>query len=607
MSLTFAARIISRTTGRVAQYPGRQGCVLPRTFATSSNGAVTSKSRRGTFRRLTAIGLASGAVLGASVFVYDARAGLATAASQQDSRIQSTAPSSKRSSASLSELTRTYVVFSFCSVPALVDWAPSILAALTSVPGLKQVTEAVVRATFFNQFVGGDTAEDVLPLIEGLRAQNTGCLFAYSVEVDEAEASGASKDKEGGTSTAEGMHKHVVRETLHCIDVAADFEDRYAKGLTGRRTWVAIKLSAMVPDAESLRRFSKYLVDHRPQTKPPIAFPGCPLPTDLDMLSARVVSADELTAADLAALRELREDLVAICTRAKERGVRLIFDAEYSWYEPAIDAFTLDMMRRFNRIPQKTKRSWFRSTPEEHDLVDVQPLVYATYQAYLRRTPEYLAQSMAAARAEGYALGVKLVRGAYHPHELVAHPSTSASADASLASPIMSTSLSISPDPVPPVWTFKAETDDRYNACVRTLVEAVREDVQMRGKRGYPSIGVLFGTHNWESANLIIDELVRQGLAAANTDGTVKVGDAVAERVTMGQLYGMTAALTNYLVNRVHSSSPFVIKYIPYGGLSEVMPYLSRRAIENKSVLGNGAAEEERRRAAAEIWAKLFG
>ena len=33
---------------------------------------------------------------------------------------------------------------------------------------------------------------------------------------------------------------------------------------------------------------------------------------------------------------------------------------------------------------------------------------------------------------------------------------------------------------------------------------------------------------------------------------------------------GMTAALTNYLVDRIHSSSPFVIKYIPYGGLSEV-------------------------------------
>lgn len=153
------------------------------------------------------------------------------------------------------------------------------------------------------------------------------------------------------------------------------------------------------------------------------------------------------------------------------------------------------------------------------------------------RTPEYLAQSIAAARKEGYAVGVKLVRGAYHPHELVAHPSTSATADASLASPAMSTSLSISPDPVPPVWTAKADTDARYNAGVRALIAAVREDV---ARGGQPALGVLFGTHNWESAGLIVDELVRQGLAVqvGGGGGVVAVGDEVAERVTLGQLYG---------------------------------------------------------------------
>lgn len=131
------------------------------------------------------------------------------------------------------------------------------------------------------------------------------------------------------------------------------------------------------------------------------------------------------------------------------------------------------------------------------------------------------------------------MRGAYHPHELVAHPSTSATADASLASPAMSTSLSISPDPVPPVWTAKADTDARYNAGVRALVAAVREDVAA-ARGGQLGLGVLFGTHNWESAGLIVDELVRQGLAVEveGEGGVVEVGDEVAERVTLGQLYG---------------------------------------------------------------------
>jgi len=51
----------------------------------------------------------------------------------------------------------------------------------------------------------------------------------------------------------------------------------------------------------------------------------------------------------------------------------------------------------------------------------------------------------------------------------------------------------------------------------------------------------------------------------------------------------------------------YLHRYIPYGALSEVMPYLSRRAIENQSVLGNDNASEERRRAGREIWRRVFG
>ena len=46
---------------------------------------------------------------------------------------------------------------------------------------------------------------------------------------------------------------------------------------------------------------------------------------------------------------------------------------------------------------------------------------------------------------------------------------------------------------------------------------------------------------------------------------------------------------------------------MPYGALEETMPYLSRRAIENKSVLGGGAAQHERQRAAQEIKKRIFG
>jgi proline dehydrogenase len=52
---------------------------------------------------------------------------------------------------SLGSLLRAYTVYTMCSVPALVDASPRLLSFLTSIPGLKQITEAAVRITFFDQ------------------------------------------------------------------------------------------------------------------------------------------------------------------------------------------------------------------------------------------------------------------------------------------------------------------------------------------------------------------------------------------------------------------------------------------------------------------------
>lgn len=72
-------------------------------------------------------------------------------------------------------------------------------------------------------------------MLEQLRAENKGVLFVYSVEVDESAPASAAP-------TALSAHKQIVGETLHCIDVAADFEDKHASTDGGKGTWVAIKL-----------------------------------------------------------------------------------------------------------------------------------------------------------------------------------------------------------------------------------------------------------------------------------------------------------------------------------------------------------------------------
>ncbi|KAH7103186.1 FAD-linked oxidoreductase [Auriculariales sp. MPI-PUGE-AT-0066] len=503
----------------------------------------------------------------------------------------------------ISALLRAYAVYSACSIPILVDASPKILSTLGSIPVVNFMAEDVIRRTFYAQFVGGDTARATLPLLRNLRNNsNVGCLFAYSVEDDE-DASGS------------GHYKARVKETLHCIDVAADFEDEMNSGQ--RKTWVAIKLSAFLPSAESLHSLSTYLTTTR-SPLPDVPFPGHGRPTDLVFLDVKQSLPADLTASDVAALRELWNDLSVICARAKQRRVRVIVDAEYSWWQPAIDAYTVALSRTFNKD---------------------EPLVYGTYQAYLRRTPAQIRHALKDAKREGYSLGVKLVRGAYHPHEIARHAKM---LDASATHPATPSHVpkTVSLVNPPPVWEKIEDTDATYAACTSILLDAVQKDVFSKCSwycRWSPAstnlgIGLLFGTHNARSAAGVVHGLLARELAVTTepvSDAVklipipaavaaqvkpdevpfIEIDGKVADRVAIGQLYGMCDWLTDKLSERVKAPSPFVIKfYIPYGALEEVMPYLSRRAIENKSVLGGrGGAADERKRAGKELSKRLFG
>lgn len=71
-----------------------------------------------------------------------------------------------------------------------------------------------------------------------LRSEDKGCLFAYSIEVDESEAAGNSTPKLGRTP----VHKRIVEEMIQSIDIVADFEDELKSSPRERKTWVAVKM-----------------------------------------------------------------------------------------------------------------------------------------------------------------------------------------------------------------------------------------------------------------------------------------------------------------------------------------------------------------------------
>jgi proline dehydrogenase len=147
-------------------------------------------------------------------------------------------------------------------------------------------------------------------------------------------------------------------------------------------------------------------------------------------------------------------------------------------------------------------------------------------------TPARLRNAYAHAASNGYILGAKLVRGAYHPQEIERHTQHSAHKD--------------SP---PPVWSEKHETDQCYNECAELLLDNISRPTAGSSAPASATSGAFFGTHNKESCDLIFDGLVKRGLATLDQSrGTLKIPEATAAQVQLGQLFGTSFYIETTLI-----------------------------------------------------------
>lgn len=169
-------------------------------------------------------------------------------------------------------------------------------------------------------------------------------------------------------------------------------------------------------------------------------------------------------------------------------------------------------------------------------------VVYNTYQMYRHDMLQRLKDAHQTALEKGYFLGAKLVRGAYMEKER----------DRALKKGY--------PSPIQP---DKASTDRDYNAAVQYCIENIQ------------TIHLVSGSHN-EQSNLLLTELIGEHGLSEND-----------ERVYFAQLYGMSDNISFNLADAGYN----VVKYVPYGPVEKVMPYLSRRAEENTSVAGQSSRE----------------
>lgn len=362
---------------------------------------------------------------------------------------------------SQSELNWAYWLFKLIGNNALINMG----TALTNFSlKLRLPVEGMIRSTVFNQFCGGVSEQDCLPVIQKMHNKGVGSVLDYSVE---------GKDDEASLEA-------TFQKTMETIDFGNQ---------------------------------------HRNDGIPIVVFK----PTGFGRFAIfqKITEGKSLIADEEKEWEKIKQRFDAACKKAYEYKLPILVDAEESWMQTAADDLVEEMMRKYNK--------------EE-------AIVYNTLQMYRHDRLPYLKGLYERAVADGFYIGVKVVRGAYMEKE------NERAAEQGYPTPICAS---------------KQATDDNYNAVVTYIIEHIDR------------IALFAGTHNEESAALIMDLMAKKGLAKND------------KRVWIAQLYGMS----DHISFNASKEGYNVAKYLPFGPVREVMPYLIRRAEENTSVAGQTGRE----------------
>ena len=200
------------------------------------------------------------------------------------------------------------------------------------------------------------------------------------------------------------------------------------------------------------------------------------------------------------------------------------------------------------RIFIDAEDSWIQDAIDTlcHDMMEKfnqqAPIVYNTVQLYRHDRLEFLKNAHAWARENGLHYAVKLVRGAYMEKE------GKRAAEMGYQNPIQPS---------------KEATDRDFNAGVQYCLDNLQD------------MALCCGSHNEESSMLLAQWMEEKGVVKNDN------------RVAFAQLFGMSDHISYNLADSGYN----VVKYLPYGPIKEVMPYLLRRAQENTSVKGQTSRE----------------
>ncbi|CAL7950270.1 unnamed protein product [Xylocopa violacea] len=521
------------------------------------------------------------------------------------------------------ELVRAYVVYQLCSIGYIAENNMKLMKFAKQILGEKLFTK-LMKATFYGHFVAGEDEVQITPVLDRLRQFGVKPILDYSVEEDISQEEAERREIQGSVSEAGDEKREGAMKKYH---VAKPFADRRYK-VSSARTYfylneancernmdifirclesvaaasmgvggfTAVKLTALgrpqllLQLSEVIMRARQYMSDvvggegavlthhAKPQDfmkkfeeahirdAEPVQkflqkiqsdkegvihlFPWSGILDENYELSETFQVPDiktgkmvklmsQLTSKEEEMFRNMIRRLNNIVTVAEKLDVRIMIDAEQTYFQPAISRLTLEMMRKYN-----TRKA----------------VVFNTYQTYLQEAFNEVKTDLEQAERQNFYFGAKLVRGAYIEQERARAAAMGY------------------PDPTNP--TYEATTESYH----RTLMECLRRMKQYKDKGEDPKkIGIMVASHNEDTVRFAIEKMKEIGISPED-----KV-------ICFGQLLGMC----DYITFPLGQSGYSAYKYIPYGPVKEVLPYLSRRAQENRGILKK--IKKEKRLLLAEI------
>nr|XP_008172796.2 proline dehydrogenase 1, mitochondrial isoform X2 [Chrysemys picta bellii] len=517
-------------------------------------------------------------------------------------------------SKSSAELVRALVVLRLCALEPLVARSRQLMNLSRKLLG-QQRFEKLMKMTFYGQFVAGEDQEAIKPLIQRNRAFGVGSVLDYSVEEDltpeEAErkemdsCTSASEKETGGAAQREKQylaHREFgdrrdrvisARTYFYADETKCDQHmDTFlrcieASGGSSEDSFSAIKLTAL-GRPQFLLQFSEVLMKWRKFFHQMAAEQGkaglAVMETKLEVkklqetlanlgIATKAESQHWFTGEDLGVsgtvdlldwnslidsrtklsklllipnmktgqlepllshfteeedlqMKRMLQRMDVLATRALELGVRLMVDAEQTYFQPAISRLTLEMQRKFNME---------------------KAVVFNTFQCYLKEAYDNVTMDVELSRREGWHFGAKLVRGAYMEQEQARAAQVGYE------------------DPLNPTYE---KTNEMYQRCLDYVLEEIKYSQKIK---------VMVASHNEDTVTFTIRRMAELGIHPSE------------KKVYFGQLLGMCDQITFPLGQAGYP----VYKYVPYGPVNEVLPYLSRRALENRGFMKRAKRERD--------------